>query len=321
MRNKLLLTGSLASIVMLSSCSNTEDLLTGSSRGKNSSIHSEAQLAAASSLSAGKTIITFYWIFDPRIKEDWADSKGTAKINIIVPKTSTSKKDTLHYTINKQIYDRYEMEGSGFFFPSNPNNPTGSDYWVINLQDDSKNLFEKLDKSKYPWGIDGQGKALVPFKSAAVDRKAIPLNSTIYVPFLDNLQLPDANKPGSTFRHNGVLNGTDESWSFDNFEYTGAWIDVFVGSYKEFLVADDALYSNIWFSQLNPLVSKETGKAEDQMACNYVIKSKITTWSSSTAYKTNAVVACDSVRYQALKAVPKGKAVSETAYWQRLTRK
>lgn len=62
--------------------------------------------------------------------------------------------------------------------------------------------------AQHPWGYGVQGKALVPFRSFAVDKAEIPYGSRVYVPELDGVAVP-GDPPWGGFVHDGCFSADD----------------------------------------------------------------------------------------------------------------
>ncbi len=62
--------------------------------------------------------------------------------------------------------------------------------------------------ANHPWGYGVQGKALVPFRSFAVDKSEIPYGTPLYVPELDGLSMP-GDAPWGAFVHDGCVSADD----------------------------------------------------------------------------------------------------------------
>jgi 3D (Asp-Asp-Asp) domain-containing protein len=60
----------------------------------------------------------------------------------------------------------------------------------------------------HPWGYGVQGKALVPFRSIAVDPTQISYGTSVYAPALDGVTVPGA-PPWGGFVHDGCLHADD----------------------------------------------------------------------------------------------------------------
>jgi 3D (Asp-Asp-Asp) domain-containing protein len=60
----------------------------------------------------------------------------------------------------------------------------------------------------HPWGYGVQGKALVPFRTIAVDPAEIPYGKHLYVPAFDGLDLP-GSAPWGGYVHDGCVSADD----------------------------------------------------------------------------------------------------------------
>lgn len=73
------------------------------------------------------------------------------------------------------------------------------------------------------WGTGGSGRALVPYRSVAVDPKVVKMGSTLYIPALDGLRMPGPAGVGG-FVHDGCVVAVDTGGGID-----GHQLDLFVG--------------------------------------------------------------------------------------------
>ena len=73
------------------------------------------------------------------------------------------------------------------------------------------------------WGTAGNGRALEPFRTAAVDPRVVKLGSLLYIPALDGKTMP-GRAPQGGFKHDGCLGADDVGGGID-----GRQIDLFVG--------------------------------------------------------------------------------------------
>ncbi|TNE45157.1 MAG: hypothetical protein EP343_28210 [Deltaproteobacteria bacterium] len=76
----------------------------------------------------------------------------------------------------------------------------------------------RLNRRKYPMSVGAMGRALIPFRSLAVDSRKIPLGSSVYIPLLGKI----LRKKG--YKHNGCFVAHDRGGRI-----RGSKIDLFVG--------------------------------------------------------------------------------------------
>ncbi len=86
------------------------------------------------------------------------------------------------------------------------------------------------------WGIGVDDRALVPFRSVAVDNAVIPTGARLYVPDLEGLAMPGA-PPWGGFVHDGCLVADDRGGAID-----GLKLDFFVGQRALYKLVDRDLH-------------------------------------------------------------------------------
>jgi 3D (Asp-Asp-Asp) domain-containing protein len=127
--------------------------------------------------------------------------------------------------------DALKMEGSGVL----------DDGRVVNYHGRCSygqgTCFEELDQNDFPYGRGAGARALVPFKSVAVDPSIIPIGETIYIPELDGLLLPD----GSI--HDGCVRADDTGGAIKRRK-----MDFFVISQKNFRYLNSELHGDSWIT-------------------------------------------------------------------------
>jgi 3D (Asp-Asp-Asp) domain-containing protein len=87
----------------------------------------------------------------------------------------------------------------------------------------------------HPWGYGVQNRALVPFRSIAVDRDVIAYGTGVYVPDLDGRTMP-GDPPWGAFVHDGCAIAADTGGSI-----VGRHVDLFVGVRRAYRELDAAL--------------------------------------------------------------------------------
>jgi len=118
---------------------------------------------------------TYYWTVHP---ED-ADL-SSAKMDVI------HKNGSLIGKAPRDLIKRIALEGSGFLEDGKLLN-IGCNCRYPNVK------FVIIDTTNNQYGLDARGKALVPFKSIAVDRRKIRLSSTIYIKKFKGKRMPDGS--------------------------------------------------------------------------------------------------------------------------------
>lgn len=94
--------------------------------------------------------------------------------------------------------------------------------------------FVEVDDA-HPWGVGVQDRALVPYRSVAVDRAVVAYGTWLYVAELDGVTVP-GDAPWGDFVHDGCVQAADTGGSID-----GAHLDWFVGLKASYRTLDGAL--------------------------------------------------------------------------------
>ena len=97
--------------------------------------------------------------------------------------------------------------------------------------------FAQLDPRTHPFGRGAGGRAIVPFKSVAVDRTVIAIGEPLYIPELDGIPLPD----GSI--HDGCVRADDTGGGIKKRK-----MDFFVMTYANFRFLLDQLLNVNWIT-------------------------------------------------------------------------
>jgi 3D (Asp-Asp-Asp) domain-containing protein len=95
--------------------------------------------------------------------------------------------------------------------------------------------YEAVDRNEYPFGRGAGRRALVPFKSIAVDPRLVAIGEPLYIPEFDGLVLPD----GSV--HDGCVRADDTG---GNIKYRE--MDFFVVNYDNYRLLRDQLAGVLW---------------------------------------------------------------------------
>ena len=129
-----------------------------------------------------------------------------------------------------------KLEGSGILRDGRVLNYDGRCEYGIGV------CFQALDARTHPLGKGGQGRALWPFRSVAVDVHWVPLGTPLYVPELRGLLLPDGT------RHDGCVRADDTGGNIRRRE-----LDLFVESYATWKFFEDQLWND---TSVTPLVEE-----------------------------------------------------------------
>jgi 3D (Asp-Asp-Asp) domain-containing protein len=146
---------------------------------------------------------------------------------------ANEKYDTAIYTREGWFIGRYpsafvfelKLEGSGILRDGRVINYDGECPYGIGT------CFRALDPAEHALGRGVQNRPLEPFRSVAVDPRFIPIGSTIYVPEIIGVQLPDGT------HHDGCLRADDQGGAI-KFQK----MDFFVESYFNFKFVADQLW-------------------------------------------------------------------------------
>ena len=123
------------------------------------------------------------------------------------------------------------MEGSGVLSDGRLINYSGPCRYGVGT------CYEALDEDEYPFGRGAGRRALVPFKSVAVDPRLVPIGEPLYIPEFDGLVMPD----GSV--HDGCVRADDTGGNIKKRK-----MDFFVATYGNFRTLLDALDGVIWIT-------------------------------------------------------------------------
>jgi len=133
--------------------------------------------------------LTYYWVAHE------ADYEGT-------PDTNLYDSDcTVLATVTSDFADSITLEGTGRLLDGRVLN-----YWGSCSCPRSPCFFE-VDE-EHPWGVGVQNRALVPFRSVAVDSDVIDYGTSLYAPELDGVYMP-GDAPWGDFVHDGCLSADD----------------------------------------------------------------------------------------------------------------
>jgi 3D (Asp-Asp-Asp) domain-containing protein len=171
--------------------------------------------------------LRFYWLameadFDER---DEVGGKSLEAINLYT-------RDGLYLGTYPDEYAWHlRMEGSGHTVDGRVINYSGKCNYGYGT------CFEVLDPKSHPYGRGAGRRALVPFKSVAVDPKFIPIGEPLYIPEFDGVMLPDGSF------HDGCVRADDTGGGIKKKK-----MDFFVVSYANFRFLLAELWGVIWIT-------------------------------------------------------------------------
>ena len=116
----------------------------------------------------------------------------------------------------------------------------------------AKICYSVLNKSKYPWGAGSKSKALVPFRSLAVDTSLIAHGTVLYIKEWDGAQIPKVGNIGG-FKHDGCFRADDVGGAIKGKHY-----DYFAGTKAMY----QTLSKGALASGKNLTVHKNAGKCK-----------------------------------------------------------
>jgi 3D (Asp-Asp-Asp) domain-containing protein len=172
----------------------------------------------------GSFQLTYYWVAYE------GDFSG-------VPDTSIYDSDcNVLATVPADFADSLALEGTGRLLDGRVLN-----YWGSCACAFSPCFFE-VD-AEHPWGVGVQNRALIPFRSVAVDSDVIAYGSTLYAPDLDGVLMP-GDAPWGDFIHDGCLSADDTGGAIIgmHIDFFSALRDYYVDINGELGLSDITLY-------------------------------------------------------------------------------
>jgi len=154
--------------------------------------------------SLGSFELTYYWVASE------ADYGGPADTELYDPGCSVLA------TVSSDFADAIALEGTGRLLDGRLLNVAGA------CGCDRSPCFAEAD-ADHPWGVGVQDRALVPFRSVAVDRDVIEYGTGLYLPALDGRTMP-GESPWGDFAHDGCVVAADTGGAI-----VGMHVDFFVG--------------------------------------------------------------------------------------------
>ncbi len=163
----------------------------------------------------GSFELTYYWVAYE------GDFGGPADSDLVDPDCD------LLATVSSGFADAIALEGTGRLVDGRLLNVAGG-------CDCGSPCYLEAD-ADHPWGYGVQDRALVPFRSVAVDRDVIEYGTGLYLPALDGLAMP-GEAPWGDFTHDGCAVAADTGGGI-----VGMHVDFFVGIRDAYLVLDGEL--------------------------------------------------------------------------------
>jgi 3D (Asp-Asp-Asp) domain-containing protein len=172
--------------------------------------------AGPAGMALGSFKLTYYWV----AAED--DFVGPADTTIY------DKSCNAIATVPAKFADSLSLEGTGRLADGRLLNVNGSCMCAY-----SPCFFEA--DAAHPWGYGVQNRALVPYRSVAVDKTVLKIGARYYVAELDGVAMP-GEPPWGQFVHDGCIQAVDVGGGIDNKH-----IDFFVGLKASYKVLDGVL--------------------------------------------------------------------------------
>jgi hypothetical protein len=123
------------------------------------------------------------------------------------------------------------MEGSGLVASGRVINYSGRCRFGVGV------CYEWLDEDEYPYGRGAGRRALIPFKSVAVDPRVVRIGEPLYIPEFDGLVMPDGTV------HDGCVRADDTGGNIKRRK-----MDFFVVTYENFRTLLAELKGVIWIT-------------------------------------------------------------------------
>ena len=164
----------------------------------------------------GKVQLTYYWV---TYEGDYTGADDTPLCDVSA---------NVLATVPLAFANSLRLEGTGRLLDGRLLNVGGS----CQCPSGMTTCYVVLDPVLYPWGMGAGSRALVPFRSIAVDRSFVPLGTHVYVPELDGVQMPSSYG----FVHDGCLSADDVGGGI-----VGAQFDFFAAEKSNYRTLDAQL--------------------------------------------------------------------------------
>lgn len=166
--------------------------------------------------SLGSFLLTYYWV----VYE--GDYGGAADTDLYDEGCGVLA------TVSADFADDISLEGTGRLLDGRLLNVAGACGCARSP------CFAEAD-ADHPWGVGVEDRALVPFRSVAVDRDVIEYGTGLYLPALDGLTMP-GDSPWGDFVHDGCVVAADTGGAI-----VGMHVDFFVGLEDAYRALDSEL--------------------------------------------------------------------------------
>jgi 3D (Asp-Asp-Asp) domain-containing protein len=164
----------------------------------------------------GSFQLTYYWV---TTEEEFT---GTADTDIFDSSCG------LLATVTAAFADSLSLEGTGRLTDGRLLNVDGTCACAYSP------CFVEVDDA-HPWGYGVQSRALVPFRSVAVDRDVIPYGTRLYLAEMDGVMMP-GDEPWGDFLHDGCVSADDTGGGID-----GTHVDFFAALRVHYRTLDGEL--------------------------------------------------------------------------------
>ncbi|HEU5058890.1 MAG TPA: 3D domain-containing protein [Kofleriaceae bacterium] len=166
--------------------------------------------------SLGTFELTYYWVAYE------GDYRGPADSELLDADCAVLA------TVSSDFADAIALEGTGRLLDGRLLNVAGA------CDCASSPCYLEAD-ADHPWGYGVQDRALVPFRSVAVDRDVIEYGTGLYLPALDGRTMP-GDAPWGDFSHDGCAVAADTGGGI-----VGMHVDFFVGIRAAYVALDGEL--------------------------------------------------------------------------------
>jgi 3D (Asp-Asp-Asp) domain-containing protein len=172
--------------------------------------------AAPPGATRGSFKLTYYWVT--------AEDDFTAAADTQLFDSSCALLDT----VPAAFADSLDTEGTGRLVDGRVINTTGP------CNCGRSPCYDPVD-TQHPWGTGVQNRALIPFRTIAVDPKVIPYGTPLYIEELDGVVMP-GDSPWGGFVHDGCVIAGDTGGAI-----IGTHIDFFSGLKSGYTALDAKL--------------------------------------------------------------------------------